>query len=192
MFKAKTTVLSENQAIKYQILENDRLLSFNQILQYWEKNDDFIDFFNETLGACNFKAFFWETPPMTNSKLKNKFEFVLTKSNLLANIPADVNTFHYYFSTTDQQNISFSNLGGDAQMVVPVPISEKNNYSHLASFVRNAPIEQKRNFWKVVAHEYSKKINQRPVWLSTAGLGVAWLHVRIDKRPKYYRHQAYR
>ena len=30
-----------------------------------------------------------------------------------------------------------------------------------------------------------------PLWVSTAGLGVSWLHVRLDARPKYYRHDAY-
>jgi hypothetical protein len=31
-----------------------------------------------------------------------------------------------------------------------------------------------------------------PVWLSTNGDGVSWLHVRIDERPKYYTHGPYR
>ncbi len=31
-----------------------------------------------------------------------------------------------------------------------------------------------------------------PVWLSTAGAGVSWLHVRLDDRPKYYGHGPYR
>jgi hypothetical protein len=30
-----------------------------------------------------------------------------------------------------------------------------------------------------------------PVWVSTAGLGVHWLHVRLDDRPKYYRHRPF-
>ena len=30
-----------------------------------------------------------------------------------------------------------------------------------------------------------------PRWLSTSGLGISYLHVRIDKRPKYYSHQEY-
>ena len=31
-----------------------------------------------------------------------------------------------------------------------------------------------------------------PVWVSTAGAGVSWLHVRLDDRPKYYGYQPYR
>jgi len=29
-------------------------------------------------------------------------------------------------------------------------------------------------------------------WLSTDGRGVHYLHVRIDKTPKYYKHEEYR
>ena len=30
-----------------------------------------------------------------------------------------------------------------------------------------------------------------PTWLSTAGMGVSWLHVRLDSQPKYYGFAAY-
>jgi len=32
----------------------------------------------------------------------------------------------------------------------------------------------------------------RPPWVSTAGMGVPWLHARLDTRPKYFRHAPYR
>ena len=34
--------------------------------------------------------------------------------------------------------------------------------------------------------------NDVPVWTSTSGLGVYWLHVRLDSRPKYYQHQPFK
>ncbi len=37
-----------------------------------------------------------------------------------------------------------------------------------------------------------KRIGEAPMWLSTAGAGVPWLHVRLEDRPKYYGHAAYR
>ena len=36
------------------------------------------------------------------------------------------------------------------------------------------------------------RIDDRPVWLSTAGMGIAWLHIRLDDRPKYYGYREYR
>jgi len=57
--------------------------------------------------------------------------------------------------------------------------------------VREAPIEQVEEFWKIVAEQYEVAINEVPIWLSTHGLGVYWLHVRIDTYPKYYHYQPY-
>ena len=40
--------------------------------------------------------------------------------------------------------------------------------------------------------EKIKSDNPHNVWLSTAGDGIAWLHVRLDPSPKYYQHDEYR
>ena len=43
--------------------------------------------------------------------------------------------------------------------------------------------------------EHGKRLRYLDVmglWLSTAGLGVYWLHLRLDTRPKYYSFQPYR
>ena len=39
---------------------------------------------------------------------------------------------------------------------------------------------------------YIPLIGDEVKWLSTAGMGVYWLHVRVDSRPKYYRYQGYK
>ena len=33
-----------------------------------------------------------------------------------------------------------------------------------------------------------QRVSASPLWLSTAGMGVSWLHLRLDSRPKNYRH----
>jgi hypothetical protein len=38
----------------------------------------------------------------------------------------------------------------------------------------------------------SAQLGSTPIWLSTAGDGIAWLHVRLDSRPKYYSYGPYR
>ena len=50
----------------------------------------------------------------------------------------------------------------------------------LSQFVSEIAIVEKQAEDKVEA-----RIDDRPLWLSTAGDGVAWLHVRLDQRPKY-------
>ncbi|MEJ2577044.1 MAG: hypothetical protein P8106_10325, partial [Gammaproteobacteria bacterium] len=66
------------------------------------------------------------------------------------------------------------------------------HYPHLAVFLRNAPKDQVRALWLRTAEEMLRHVGDRPTWLSTAGGGVAWLHVRLDRRPKYYSHTPYR
>jgi len=42
------------------------------------------------------------------------------------------------------------------------------------------------------ARAITARLSDRPLWVSTSGLGVAWLHVRLDARPKYYQYTPYR
>ncbi len=91
-----------------------------------------------------------------------------------------------------QAVVSFANLGGDAQLVVPGPLTDKSYYNHLANFIRNCPNNQIVKFWQKVGEIYQQEIGPQMKWLSTAGLGVYWLHVRIDSRPKYYRYKDYK
>lgn len=54
------------------------------------------------------------------------------------------------------------------------------------------PAAQRRALWSHVGAALEARLGETPLWLSTAGMGVPWLHVRIVRRPKYYRHAAYR
>src|SRR5699024_11651652 len=94
----------------------------------------------------------------------------------------------------DRSIVRFPNLGGDALMVVPSQQARARAsvYTHFAAFLRGAPREQQRALWREVAAAMSERLSDRPVWLSTAGAGVAWLHVRLDEQPKYYAHAPYR
>lgn len=58
--------------------------------------------------------------------------------------------------------------------------------------MRQAPEPQKHALWQRVGAAMQRRLSAKPVWLSTAGAGVPWLHVRLDDRPKYYGHAPYR
>ena len=88
--------------------------------------------------------------------------------------------------------VTFANLGRDAILVVPCPVAEFSAYGHLAAFVRFAPEQQRHALWKSVGAAMAGRVGAKPVWLSTAGAGVSWLHVRLDDRPKYYGFGSYR
>ena len=79
-----------------------------------------------------------------------------------------------------------------AFLVVPTDRNKTMRYGHIADFVRHAPSNQIIKFWQTVGTQMANHVGQSPQWLSTAGLGVHWLHIRIDSRPKYYRYAPYK
>jgi len=88
----------------------------------------------------------------------------------------------------------FESLGRDAQLIAPCPESGPDaiGYPHLAAFVHFAPTETADALWRQVGQTVLAGLGDAPIWLSTSGLGIPWLHVRIDSRPKYYIHPDYR
>lgn len=130
---------------------------------------------------------------MTAATSSREFEFVLLDSPSLAAIPAE-DAFAKYFDSAAMKRgvVEFPNLGKDAILVVPCPQAPASAYGHLAAFVREAPDAQRHALWKLVGEAMERRLGKEPVWLSTAGAGVPWLHVRLDDRPKYYGYAAYR
>jgi len=165
--------------------------SFGNVLDAWREDPTFRSLFNETLSKSPFTAFRWETPPVSATTLDRPFEFVLIDSPFLARRP-DPSAFAEHFRDDPKAEVkAFPNLGGDAVMVVPSCIAAPTAYGHLAAFVREAPVEQRHALWQSVSEAMGRRLGEAHIWLSTAGAGVSWLHVRIDDRPKYYRHAPY-
>ena len=143
-------------------------------------------------------AFFWETPPLTAATAATtQFEFVTVPGSLDGT--ADRGPFSSHFAACpagDGPVISFANLGGDATLVVPCAASgvPEAAYAHFAAFTRGAPKAQRLETWRQLGgaiREVLPKRGDAPTWVSTAGGGVAWLHVRLDSAPKYYTHRPY-
>jgi len=88
--------------------------------------------------------------------------------------------------------IEFANLGHDAILIVPCPENSSSDYGHFAAFLRHSGESQQHALWKLVGTAMQRRLSREPVWLSTAGGGVPWLHVRLDDRPKYYGYAPYR
>jgi hypothetical protein len=160
------------------------------VVRGWRDDAEFRAYFNALLANVPYSAFRWETPAATRATLERPFEFVLLDSPDLAGRP-DPAAFAQHF-TDDADVVSFANLGGDAILVVPCPKAEPTCYGHVAAFVRRAPERQRDAFWRLVGDVMERRLGTKPVWLSTAGAGVSWLHVRLDDRPKYYGFAPYR
>lgn len=175
----------------YQILQNNTPIPFQNFIEGLVHNPSFRTFYNDLLAKSAFEGFFWEHPPISKADLDKPYEFVLVKSNAIHKVTAEPTAFAQHFIAA-QYVADFPNLGGDAHLIAPTPEIEPQYYSHLGSFVRRAPSEQRDAFWQRVGECYAEATENGKRWLSTAGMGVYWLHVRVDRRPKYYRHASYR
>ena len=165
-------------------------LSYAALLRALVEDESFRELVLNEMRAAPYVAFRWETPPLDSTKSEQPFECLLHDSPEL-DVPADPTDFNTYFQTGTEV-VTFKNLGGDATLIVPCPIAKSANYSHIGSFHRSAPLSQQHAFWIAVANAALAKIGPLPLWLSTAGGGVDWLHMRLDDRPKYYRHLPWR
>ena len=142
------------------------------------------------MRESSYEGYFWEVKSVTKNLLDEDFEFVLVNADVFKRLRPQRQFFEKYFDKAAV--VTFPNLSGDAQLVIPTDVSKDEHYTHLAAFVRNAPQEQIEQFWQLVGERYDALIGDAPRWLSTSGLGVYWLHVRIDTRPKYYQYQPYK
>lgn len=166
--------------------------AFADVVDAWESDAAFRDLFTGQLAYTPYSAFRWETPSVTDATLSRPFEYVLLDSPGLAEHPDAVAFAEHFENAPEDGVVVFRNLGRDAILVVPCPLAAHTAYSHLAAFVRHAPEMQRHALWQKVAQAMRQRIGPKPVWLSTAGAGVSWLHVRLDDRPKYYGYEPFR
>jgi hypothetical protein len=191
MWTAKSEILANYRGLRFAIDVAGRPATYADVVQGWQNDPAFRALFNSWLADAPFASFRWETPVVTSATLIRTFEFVLLDCPGLARTP-DPEAFAEHFRGKEESIATFPNLGGDAIMVVPYPVAGPETYGHLAAFVRLAPEHQRESLWQAVGEAMSRRISSKPVWLSTAGAGVSWLHVRLDDRPKYYGFGPYR
>jgi len=168
-------------------------LRFNETIELLRRNEKFRDFYNNLLASAPFDAFFWELPPITLATYQREFEFVLVDAPTLNEVPADNQAFAQYWTEDALAVVEFPNIGRDALLIAPCPIQQNLScYSHLAAFCRAAPADQRDDFWRQVGETITRHLRERAMWISTSGLGVYWLHVRLDSYPKYYTYKPYK
>ena len=194
MWDVQIETIDDGRVRRVRVLRDGRPVSYVETLERWSFGRAFRAFFTGILADVPYPAYLWETPPITQQTSTRAFEFVLVDSPQLARSVPDPDAFSSHFEATDPGAgaVVFPSLGGDALLVAPTPQAPFDAYAHLAAFVRAAPEEQQHEFWRIVGTTVSDRLGDRPLWLSTNGLGVAWLHARLDTRPKYYNFEPYR
>lgn len=187
------TVPGRDDVKRLTVTRDETPLSFAQVLALWREDSAFVEQFCDVLSESTFEAYFLELPKLSQSQLDEPFECVLVNAPMLQLQSQDDGAFADPFAERGKAlAIGFDNLGGDAFLVVPTPTSPHADYTHLASFCRTAPFAQQRALWRLVSISVDERLSDRPLWLSTSGLGVSFLHVRVDKRPKYITFEPYR
>jgi len=185
--------LSAGRVERIEIRRADRPLSWGEVLQRWREDAGFVDAFVGCLASVPFPAWLWETPALSDGTRDRAFECVLVRNERLARFQADDLAFAEHIR--GQRGIRvFENLGGDARLVVPCREGDARAYPHLAAFLRAGPGDQVRTLWERLSCSVEERLSASPgpCWVSTSGLGVPWVHVRIDECPKYYAHAPYR
>jgi len=169
-------------------------LSNSDIVRLWQCDAGFREFFTALLASAPFEAFLWETRPVTTDSLDQSFEFVLLDCAALKGVQADRVPFgkQLEFPMADDNVVTFFNLSGDAVLIAPCEGGPLCAYPHIAAFVRHGEKAQQHALWTSVGAAMQRHIGEEPTWLSTSGLGVFWLHIRLDTFPKYYKYKPYR
>lgn len=188
-----TKILGQDStAIRFNILKNDTLISFQEVFELWESNSDFIEFYVQSIKEFDFKAFFWEHPGLTMQTIVRPYECILQKSENFDSRIINERAFKDYLHTSNYVE-DFLNLGKNARLVIPTKQSNAEVYKHLGSFIFHAESLQIQALFNRIGTVVQQEIEkQAMIWLNTAGMGVIWLHVRMDTKPKYYRTKNYK
>jgi hypothetical protein len=139
------------------------------------------------------KRFFYQTSPITRD-MDTDYEEKYIESDRLEKITQYYDPFEEYFVKPKNKYVtSFLNLSKKSLLIVPVPPRDSRNanktfnYTTIKDFIDNAPQKQQIAFWKHVAKRVKELLKiVDTVYINTHGLGVYYLHVRLDIKPKYY------
>ena len=178
--------------VRHRIREGAAELRHGAALDLLATSDAFRAFLTGLIVACDYRALRWETPPITRRTVQRPFEFVLVDDPFLEMAP-EPDVFGPYFAdqAPGADVLAVYNLGRTAKLVVPRQIVEPRSYVHLKAFLRDAPAPQVHALWQCVAVTARQRLSDEPLWVSTAGGGVSWLHVRLEREPKYYAYRPY-
>jgi hypothetical protein len=191
MWRADLTAVDGGRGLLVAFDVNSKRASFRRVFDAWQNDVAFREVFTQVLAGVPLAGFRWECPPITKATIDREFECVLLRADGLDRQPDEAAFAEFFAMASKASVVGFLSLGRDAYLIAPCPHADASVYPHLASFLRGAPREQVHDLWKRVGQEVAARLSDQPLWLSTAGMGVAWLHVRLDSRPKYYGHRPY-
>lgn len=120
---------------------------------------------------------------------------MVTKNEELDNINQNYAEYQKYIDENLGSYVaSFSSLHKNATLIIPILQNEVSNFKNLKEFTNNSSLEQWEALWQKVSEKMEESLlnaNGASRWLSTSGLNVHYLHVRINNSPKHYCYEEY-
>jgi hypothetical protein len=161
---------------------------------YIATSKEYASSFNQQLAETSFDHFYVE---FGQSSDEANCTFALIDAPELAGRTPDQDAFQLHIKDARDalETVAiFRNRKNNATLVCPAPVLGVEDVRRgggccccdVAAFVRGSDALVAADFWKHVAVQVLQAIAKGPTWVSTAGQGVAWLHVRVGTDPKDY------
>src|SRR5262249_7070087 len=114
MLTARTERIDHPAGLKFAIEYSAAPVFYSTVIDHWQKDANFRQWFTMILADSPFSAFRWETPPITKATAGRPFEFVVLDSPELIG-PPDASAFEEHFCKNAAETVlEFPNLGRDA------------------------------------------------------------------------------
>ncbi len=172
---------------------DDRLLTTREVLVGWRDDPALRSTYWSALAALGGAGCFWEHPLIDAQTVDDPYECVVIATSELAHVTASFGAFRKV-AAAGTDVVVFPNRSGSARLIVPHEHAVgAGDGRDLMSFHRTSPNPLLHTFWSAIGREVLDAIDQDAPfrWLSTHGLGVPWLHVRLEAWPKYFTHVPY-
>jgi hypothetical protein len=183
---------------------DEKRMTWTEVIEAWQHREDFQAMFSKFLRTSPFKDFFFEMKPVSRYSQGDFCEFVLVnaKSNF-KRMSASPKSFAEHLEKARRNSkhfATFLSLSKDSMLIAPRDLSNNRKppqcYLNIARFSRHCATHQVDELWRVLGKQLSILLASSPlhtpVWVSTSGLAVPWLHMRFDRIPKYYTHTPYK
>lgn len=171
--------------IKFQIMINDEYLTCCEFFKLLG-NDDFNQFFINILKPIDFH-YFLEMNGFSLNK-EQIFEFVIIKTDSFNNLITNGSSFEKYLKNKIDA-ISFTSPSGTI-LLIPGMLKDKKTYLDISNFIKYASKSQIVHFFKKVS-DLVLNCQFDKIYVSTHGLDVHYLHLRISETPRYYSYTPY-
>ena len=109
MWESRIGTLESGRVQTVSVLRAGNRLPYAEVVDLWQHDEGFRDYFLSLLSEAPYDAYFWETPPVTQPSVNRPFEFVLVESPQLSRVRPEPDAFQSRFasSKTDQTVLTF-------------------------------------------------------------------------------------